>query len=182
MRHEIVDRLTAMGPTNVRELAGALGRKVTTVYHHLNVLEEAGLIEAMSLEASERGRPFVVYKAVAPRVRLIRAALNPTLHKPMSKWARMVAVQAAREYSGGMRHSGAKNAGPGRNLWLFRLVATPSPGRLKRINQVLDELADLVWNPDPDPGQLLSIAFFISPLEREAHASRPGRRTKKRKP
>jgi hypothetical protein len=93
----------------------------------------------------------------------------------------MVAVQAAREYSDGMRHGGVKNAGPGRNLWLFRLVATPSARRLKRINQLLDELADLVWNPDPDPGELLSIAFFISPLDREA-ARAPRNRTKKSKP
>jgi hypothetical protein len=44
------------------------------------------------------------------------------------------------------------------------VVAAPSKARLARINALLDELATLVWTPDPNPGPPMSVAWFLAPL------------------
>jgi len=54
--HEIIDRLTALGPLSARELALALGRKQTAVYQHLRTLERVGLILKYSSRSSVAGR------------------------------------------------------------------------------------------------------------------------------
>src|SRR4051794_5592355 len=148
---------------SARNLAGALGRKVTTIYHHLKLLENVGLIEPVSAEASKGGRPYVVYRSIAPRVRLTRAAIDPKLRAPMAKWARIVGREAAREFVAGMAHPQARVEGSGRNLWMARMVIAPSPERLARINQLLDELSEFAWTPEPEPGELLSVGWFVNP-------------------
>jgi predicted ArsR family transcriptional regulator len=165
-RQEIIDRLVAVGPMSVREIADTLGRNVTTLYHHLKVLEELGLIKVSSAAAGDRGRPYVVYRAIAPRVRLLRAAMDPKFRGPISKWARVVGAQAAKEYVAGLSHPSAKHVGAERNEYITRFVMAPSRARLARINELLEEVAELAWTQDPDPGPPLSIGWFISPLDR----------------
>ena len=170
-RQEIVDRLVAAGPMSARELAASIGRNVTTLYHHLKQLEEVGLIEQASSEALARGRPYVVYKPIAPRVRLMRAAADPKLRGPMAKWARVVGAQAAKEYIEGMVHPEATIDGLARNLYLGRAVIAPSSKRLKQINKLLDELSELMLTQDPTPGPMLSIGWFLAPLDRDIRKS-----------
>lgn len=165
-RHEIMDRLVALGPMSPREIASTLGRKVTPIYHHLKLLEKVGLIKVSSVSVGGHGRPSVVYRAIAARVRLLRAAIDPKLREPIAKWAKLVASQASKDYVSGLSHPSAKHTGSRRNLYINRLVITPSPQRLARINELLNEVAELAWTPDPNPGPQLSIGWFISPLER----------------
>jgi DNA-binding transcriptional ArsR family regulator len=169
-RQEIMDRLVALGPMSVREIADSLGRNVTTLYHHLKVLEELGLIKVSSATAGNRGRPYIVYRAIAPRVRLLHAAMDPKFREPISKWARLVGAQAAKEFVAGLSHESAKHVGAERNLCITRFVIAPSRARLARINELLGEISELVWTQDPNPGPPLSIGWFISPLDRETNS------------
>jgi len=178
-RHEIVDRLCALGPMSVREIAHTLRRKLTSVYHHIKLLEKVGLIEVVRSSSAERGRPFIVYRAIAPRVRLARAQGEPKLRAPMTKWAKMATAQAASEYAKALSNPNARIEGGKRNLWLFRVVSTPSPKRLERMNKLLDELAELAWTPDPKPGPQLSIGWFVMPLDRDAQKPVKTRRAQK---
>jgi len=165
-RHEIVDRLSAVGPMSVREIARTLGHKVTSVYHHIKLLDEVGLIEVVRSSSADRGRPFIVYRSIAPRVRLTRAAADPKLRAPMTKWSKMVTARAGSDYAKALGSPAARLQGPSRNLWLYRVVIAPSPRRLARINELLAELGELVWTADPTPGPLLSIGWFMMPLDR----------------
>src|SRR5579864_3218297 len=143
VRHEIVDRLTALGPLSARDLARTLGRKQTAIYQHLRTLEKAGLI--LKQGASKRRGAAAVYAPIAALVRLARAPEHPA-HRPiMSRMARTVSAQAARDYARGFHSPHWKLHGPSRNHWFFRLVSAPSKKRLARINALLDELAELVW-------------------------------------
>lgn len=165
-RHEIVDRLSALGPIGARGLAEAIGRKVTTIYHHLQLLERVGLIEVASIETADSGRPFAIYRTLARRMRLTRALKDKTLRRPLAKWAKVVGIEAARQYAKALDEEDFSFNGPSRNMWLYRVVCSPSPKRLARINELLEELAELVWTPDPKPGPLITVAWFVSPLGR----------------
>jgi Predicted transcriptional regulator len=93
-RHEIVDRLSALGPIGARGLAEAIGRKVTTIYHHLQLLERVGLIEVASIETADSGRPFAIYQNAG--------AANET----HSRAQRQDAQKAASKMGQGRRHRG----------------------------------------------------------------------------
>lgn len=167
IRQEIVDRIAALGPITVHELARSLGRRRTAIYHHLKRLDRVGLIQAVESPCA-RGRPALLYETVAPRMRLARAARRPGNRAPLTKAGASAAKQAARDYGAGFLAPTWALEGPARNHWFFRVVATPSPARLRRINTLLDELAELVWTPDRNPGPPISLAWFMAPLVERA--------------
>ncbi|MEI9989152.1 MAG: helix-turn-helix domain-containing protein [Rhizomicrobium sp.] len=165
IRHDIVDRLAAMGPLSVRDLARVLGRKPTAIYRHLVTLEKLGLVRA-SATSGTRGRPAMVYRTVAPLARLARPPRIKGNRAPMVKIANAMARQAAREYAGAFHADGGTVDGPRRNHAFFELVTSPSPKKLARINAMLDELAQLMWTPDKNPGRPIRVTWFLSPTSR----------------
>jgi DNA-binding transcriptional ArsR family regulator len=163
LRHEIGDRLAAQGPLTVRELAAALGMKATAVYHHLKALEGAGLVVRAG-ERREGGRPAVAYGTPAPLMRMARAARRKSNRPALAQAGIAAATQAGRDYANGFAPEHWAIDGSGRNHWFFRIVTAPSKPRLARINKLLDELATLIWTPDPNPGPPMSVAWFLAPL------------------
>jgi DNA-binding transcriptional ArsR family regulator len=165
VRMDIVDRLVAVGPMSVKDLAAWTGKKATPIYHHLQQLENVGLVKRTH-EFGTRGRPAAVYRASGSPVRWARAPLKVSNRKPMARIGRVVASQAAKDYALGFQASNWRIEGPKRNHWVFRCVARPSPKRLEKMNALLNELGELFWTPDPSPGELsVSIACFLSPLQ-----------------
>jgi len=168
VRMDICDRLAALGPMTVRELSDALGRQPTSIYHHLKDMIDVGLVKS-SEKVGARGRPGMVYETVAPRMRAARAIEFEENHDAIARGARVVANTMAKEYAEAIGQEESTPFGAARNHWLFRVVAAPSAERLARINTLLDELAELVWTPDPKPGPLISIGWFLSPLKKRPH-------------
>jgi hypothetical protein len=150
VRLDILDRLAAMGPMSVKELAASTGQIRRT------------------RASGERGRPAAVYEAPGELTRLARAPLTAANRKPMAKIGRIAASQAAKDYALGFKSKHWQIEGPARNHWFFRCITQPSPKRLAKINELLDELAVLIWTPDPSPGPLsMSVAWFLAPLNNE---------------
>ncbi|HEY1961526.1 MAG TPA: helix-turn-helix domain-containing protein [Rhizomicrobium sp.] len=162
VRHDILDRLTALGPSPVRSIAAALGVQPTAIYRHLRLLERAGLVVAIKKTGS-RGRPANTYRAIAPLVRFARAPLESENRPIMANIVKSVAGRAAREYRDALTDSDTRIEGPRRNFWFLRLQTAPSAKKLARINQLLDEVAELIWTPDPTPGPVLHVTWIISP-------------------
>jgi predicted ArsR family transcriptional regulator len=173
LRQEIVDRLAAFGPAGARDLAHALRRRPTSIYHHLTQLERVGLLRTIPADIA-RGRPALLYATVAPRMRLARAARLAHNRKPLARAGTSAAKQAGRDYADGFGAEHWAIEGARRNHWFFRVVATPSRSRLKRMNALLNQLAELAWTPDPQAGPPISVAWFLAPLA----SRRPTRRRK----
>jgi len=162
IRHDIIDRLTAMGPLSVKALANVLGRKPTAIYRHLITLEKLGLVEA-SRTSGGRGRPAMIYRAAAPQMRIARAPRVKGNRGPMAKIANAMARQAAREYAAAFKSDAWVVEGAKRNHGFFELLTAPSSKRLAKINALLDELSHLIWTPDPKPGRPIRVTWFMSP-------------------
>jgi len=182
VRLDIGDRLNALGPQSVKELAASMGKKTTPIYHHLRQMEKAGLVRRARASGT-RGRPAAVYEAPGELTRLARAPLLVSNRKPMAKIGRIVAGQAGKDYARGFKSKSWQIAGPARNHWFFRCITQPSPKRLAKINGLLDELAALIWTPDPSPGKFsMSVAWFLAPLNGSpppATIGKPGARKRR---
>ena len=178
IRHDIMDHLVAREPLSVRDLALSLQRKPTAIYTHLRRLQKVNLVVSIQV-AQKRGRPALLFRPVAPLVRLARAP-NDARNRPiLARIAKTMSSQAAKEYGKAFQRPGWVIDGPARNHWVFRCMTAPSPQRLVKINGLLDQLAELIWTPDPNPGRLLSVTWLLSPIgtatDKNSLRSRPGR-------
>lgn len=165
VRMDIIDRLVAVGPMSVKDIALWTGKRPTPIYHHLQRMERVGLVRSTQI-ADTPGRPAALYEAVGRVMRLARAPLAKSNRKSMARIGRIVAGQAAKDYALGFHSPVWKIAGPAKNHWVFRCVARPSPKRLGDINALLGKLAELIWTPEPTLGKIsISVAWFMSALD-----------------
>jgi len=180
VRQDIVDRLSAIGPCTVAALADALGYRPTALYQHLAALQRVGLVTSQAARGG-RGRPATQYRMIAPLVRWSRAPHQRANRAPMARAARALATRAAKDYARGFDVPHWTLEGPGRNHWVFRLVARLSKRRLARINRLLDEVARLAYTPDPDSGPLVSVACLLAPIPERARRTPAPRSRRRRK-
>ena len=162
IRHDLMDRLMALGPSSVKALSSAMRCKPAAIYRHIQFLERIGLVTAMKTRGG-RGRPATIYKAVAPIIRAAKAAKNPRNHRVMAQIAKAMGTLAYRSYATAYRGADWETEGPRRNQWCFRLLTAPSARKLARINALFDELASLISTPDPSPGPLVRVTWIMSP-------------------
>jgi DNA-binding transcriptional ArsR family regulator len=168
-RLDILDRLAASGPSSVREFAGGIGMAPSAVYHHLRRLERAGLVvEAGTRRVGRRVER--VYRAAAPRMRLMKALGEPEHRKSLARVVRAMTRQMDRDFALALRREGTRSAGKRRNLGFFRLVGAPGPRELERINAHLAAIAEILWTSPAGPRRTsappLALAWTLTPVGR----------------
>jgi DNA-binding transcriptional ArsR family regulator len=163
IRHDILDHLIARGPISVHDLALSLHRKPTAIYSHLQRLLKVDLVVGIRV-SRKRGRPTLLFRPIAPLIRLARAPNEPRNRPILARIAKTMSSQAAADYGKAFQHMDWVIDGPERNHWVFRCMTAPSPQRLAKINKLLDQLAGLIWTPDPKPGRLMSVTWLLSPI------------------
>jgi DNA-binding transcriptional ArsR family regulator len=163
IRHDILDHLIARGPLSVHDLALSLHRKPTAIYSHLQRLLKVDLVVGIRV-SRKRGRPTLLFRPIAPLIRLARAPNDPRNRPILARIAKTMSSQAAADYGKAFQHMDWVIDGPERNHWVFRCMTAPSPQRLAKINKLLDQLAGLIWTPDPKPGRLMSVTWLLSPI------------------
>ena len=162
-RHDIVDQLAARGPMSVREIAAAIHARPSALYYHLRELLRVGLVVEDGHRVVRRKRE-VLYACPAPRMRFKRALQDPR-HKPtFVRIAASMSRQMQRDFRRGMHSPGGVTAGTRRNLGLFRLVGSPDAKTLREINRHLDEIAELMWRSAGGRGEVVSLAWVMTPV------------------
>jgi len=177
-RQDLVDRLAATGPHSVRELAQALGRKPSALYHHLARLVEAGLVVEAGTRVVNR-RTERLYATPSPRMRLRRALSEPKLRELTPGVVRAMARQLVRDFASGIGTPGAETSGAKRNLGFFRLVGQPSARGLSRINASLEAIAEVLWRDRDSRAPLVAFGWTMAPV-RNTDGKRSRERTNKR--
>ncbi|MGQ0720582.1 MAG: ArsR/SmtB family transcription factor [Candidatus Eiseniibacteriota bacterium] len=179
-RQDVVDRLAAVGPLSVRELAQALGRQPSALYHHLAKLSAADLVVEAGTRVVNR-RTERLWATPSPRMRLRRALSEPLLRKLTPRVVAALGRQLGRDFAAGIALPCVETGGPSRNLGFFRLVGRPSPRGLERINECLGEIAEILWRDVAPGAPLLAFGWTMAPLH-GAGEGRPRRRPKRRRP
>jgi DNA-binding transcriptional ArsR family regulator len=164
VRMDLVDHLAGRGPLSVRELAEAVGMQPSAVYHHLRQLIAVDLVSEAGARVVNR-KSEKLYETPSRRMRLRRALEDPANADIMRQFVEALCRQAERDFAGGQKAGGNPSPGPDRNLGFFRLIARPSPDTLARLNAVLDQLYDILWE-DPDPDQpAIALTWVLAPKE-----------------
>ena len=173
-RLEIIDRLVAAGPLAAKELARLVGAQPSALYHHLRQLMEVGLVVEAGYRVVRRRRE-VLYMTRAPRIRLFRALQDQSNAREMIKITATMARQMSRDFRRGIRSPEARPSGALQNLGFMRLLASPSPATLRRINRYLAEIGELLFTSTDARYEPLSLAWIMAPVQRAQATGGAGR-------
>jgi DNA-binding transcriptional ArsR family regulator len=165
-RHDIVDRLVASGPMSVKDLARSIGAQPSALYHHVKQLVGHGLVVEAGHRVENRKRE-QLYATPAPRVRLFRAMQERRNAPVFKRIVGSLGRQMERDFRRGIASPRARTEGPSRNLMVMRLVAAPSATTLRKINEHLAAISELMWQSDGDGGELVAFAGALTPAGRE---------------
>ena len=150
-RHDIVDRLAASGPLSIRELAEMLGAQPPALYHHMRQLVEGKIVVEAGHRTVRRNRE-QLYDTVSRRIRLGAALEDPANDDLMTEIVAGLTRQMDRDFRHGLSSADRDVAGAARNLGFLRVVCTPSPQTLEKVNSKLEQIADLLWRDQAGDG------------------------------
>jgi DNA-binding transcriptional ArsR family regulator len=164
-RAEILDWLCSSGPQSVSDLASALNRKPSSLYHHIELMMQVGLVEEAGTRTVYR-RTEKLYATPSRRMRLKRALADGDHDDLMEQTVASMTKQFRKDFSAGLDDEHARRTGQFRDLGFYRFVGRPSREGLKAINDHLDAIADILWT-DQDPERpAVALGWVMAPLKR----------------
>jgi len=169
LRIELVSLFGGSEELSVSDMAARTGRRATSLYHHLTILEDAGILR----EAGTRpkGKRFeTVYGLVDSMVELELDNEDETARDQLSKTMATVFRKTGRDFAAALLRDDLLTEGPGRNFIAGRLHMRAGPEMLADINERLSALYDVVAEcaaspaePGPDD-KFLSLTLALLPL------------------
>lgn len=161
LRQRIVDRLEAIGPCSVRELAQSLGRRADSLYYHLRILEEIRIIE----EVESPGEPEVHYDLAHRSWHIAYEPEDPDNAAALRKVTQAMLRQANRDFEAGLDSPRARVAGSERNLWSLRLEASLTRAEQRALTEHLQAIVELLRRPRRRPGGCLTaLTWVMAPI------------------
>ena len=161
-RMDIVDHLAGRGAMSIKELASAVGKRPSSLYHHIEKLEAAGLICESGARTVNRKHERL-YATPSRRMRLKRALEDDANRDVMRRVVASLARQTERDFTRGQECRNAEPSGEERNLGFYRMVAKPGSERLRRINALLDELGELMWEEGEAEDDAVVLTWVMAP-------------------
>jgi DNA-binding MarR family transcriptional regulator len=162
-RHQIVDCLSAAGSMSVKELALKLSCQASSLYHHIGILLQVGLI-VHSGDRIVRRRHEQLYSTPSPRVRIERALANQ-YPDVMNAVVSSLSRQMARDFAAGASHAEKVTDGDKRNFGFSRMIARPSKSQMGQINACIAELTRILWDSSDDSETAISFGWVLTPIE-----------------
>jgi predicted ArsR family transcriptional regulator len=162
IRLAIVQRLEVDKEATARELARRMGRPVTSLYHHLQQLEDVGLLRIVAERKGAR-RPEAVYAMVADTISSAQAVKTRAGRETYSRAALRVAEAGARAFSAAVARGRPRFDGERRNATVKYFVLRADRKKLARLNGLLNELEDALAHSSED-GEEIQLTILLSPL------------------
>lgn len=168
-RLNIVDQLANVGPRSIREIAEMMGVKPSSLYHHMALLVNVGLIESAGTRTVNR-RQEKLYKTPAPAMRYGLSLDDPEARDLYRRLGAVQTRQTARDLSLGIQSDAVIGDGPARNLRIFRLVGAPDPEAMAKINHHIEELAKIFWASTGKGYPLVVMSAIVAPIPEDSAA------------
>ncbi len=162
-RMDIIDLLANVGAKSVREIAALLAAKPSSLYHHIDLLLGADLIELAGTRVVNR-RQEKLYKAPGTTLRYGIAFDDPNALEIYGKIAEAQARQSARDFKRGLESGAVVAQGPTKNAWIFRLVGAPDAATMGKINYHIEELAKLFLASTGKDKPLVVMSAIVAPV------------------
>lgn len=159
-RQEILDTVSAVGPSSIREIAELLGRTRHSLYYHVKALRDVGLlIEETRVRPNGRGE--AVYETPSPRMYLDVSRRNRDLHHETLDAVLRVARRDLRK---SFEQRDALDTEP-RRVWVGRGKGWVTPKTLAEINTHIEAIIDILGRGTrPKDGELHAVTWAHMPV------------------
>jgi len=161
VRLAIVQRLEIDRKATARELARRIGRSVTSLYHHLNALEDVGVLRIVGEREGTR-RPEAIYALVADYLSSAEAVKTRRGRKTYGRSAVRVAEAGARAFSAAMERGQPRFQGKERNALVRFYALRANSAKLAELNALLNALDDAAMRGS-DEGEEIQLTILLSP-------------------
>lgn len=170
LRLEILGLFTQADPLAIADMAQQMGRTAGSLYHHVGILEKAGLLRRTGTRPKGK-RHEALFLPAASRIEFETPdgddAATASAVKTMASAFRM----AEKDLDSALKTGQCVKEGPDRNLFATRMHMRASPRLLAGINKHLKAIEDLMTaeaakDPKPsDADQHLSLTIALLPLK-----------------
>jgi hypothetical protein len=177
VRQEMLDVFARWGrPVSLTQVAAMLGRPADGLYYHARLLERSGLLRTTGPRKSS-GRAEALYEAVAPQYKLRYPKGASAASRAVVSIVTSMLRLGTRDFRRALASGTAKLDGPDRDLWALRQTGWLRPGHLRRVNRLIQSLADETARTE-GRGRLYAVTVLLAPLDHRSN--RTGRRPRRR--
>lgn len=169
LRLEVVGLFSSGEELSISDMAHMMGRPSTSLYHHVGILEKAGVLR-VSGERPKGKRHEKLYAPSSERVELELEQNDEEARDQLAKVLRAAFRSATKDFETVLRTEELCTEGPERNLIAYRLHLRCGNDFLIRLNKQLDALASLLTEqttaprePSPDD-KFLSLTLAMLPI------------------
>ena len=170
LRIEILGLFTSGDALSIADMGRQMGRTAGSLYHHVKILEEAGLLRRSGTRPRSK-RHEALFMPSAARYEMDAApgedeAITHAV-KAMGSTFRM----AERDLEAALRDERTVKDGPARNMYAGRLHMRATPKLLAAVNEHLSAIealvqAEIARCPGPtDDAQHMSLTFALLPIK-----------------
>jgi hypothetical protein len=164
VRQRVMDRLEAIGPASVAQIAQSLGLAPDRLYYHVGLLQRHGLLRRVGSQGEGRGEE-ATFDLPARRWHLRYDPDDPGLVAALRKLTHTMLRQAGRDFDSGWADPALAVHGTLRNLWSLRLEASLSRAELRELNGHLQAIVALLRRPRrTERGQLVALTWILAPV------------------
>lgn len=168
IRNQIALVMERIDPVSVKEIAAELGREPATLYYHMKIFEEVGLIHVQGTRG-EGVEKEVLYSLRGSPLRFSDSNLSPSYLAGMAKICSAFLRFAERLFANSLKRRVIRASGPGRQLMVFQGRFRLSKKSLAEFNRRIDELfADLAEMDDADASDAYVLTASFAPDPNDA--------------
>ena len=170
LRLEILGLFTRREPLSIAEMAGLMGRKAGSLYHHVGILEKTGLLRRVGTRPKGK-RHEALFMPAALRVEMDAPHDDEDAVDFAVKTLSSAFRMAERDLDAALRDGRCVRKGLQRNLFATRAHMRATPEVLEQVNKHLLALEDLLLadagkDHDPSaPAQHLSLTISLLPIK-----------------
>jgi DNA-binding transcriptional ArsR family regulator len=164
LRLEIIGLFAEPGALSIADMARRMGRPAGSLYHHVGVLEKAGLLQRAGTRPKGK-RHEALFRPAGQRIAL---KVEPGNEQDIDHAVRTLSASfrmTVRDLEAALRNPNTVRTGPDRDLSAARIHFRATPATLRKLNDHLQAIEDLLRREtDGTAGRHYSLTLALLPL------------------
>lgn len=162
IRCQVVDELSVHGPSSVRKIAASMKRSPESLYYHIKMLVDVGIVVQDRTRQTGR-RVEAVYRLVAPKLRIDSKKRSKEYTDALARACSALVRLAERNYRAALKRGGFVLEGRQRNLAVRQYNLRLDRRGLAEVNALLDRLTKLKGQQDDaTSGETYAVTLVLS--------------------
>jgi DNA-binding transcriptional ArsR family regulator len=164
VRQQVLSTMRLLEPCSVGEIAARLGRQPETLYYHVDILLDAGLVRAAGSRPAGR-RDEALYEVACDRLQYHPTRRTPTFLRELRRGYSTTLRTTERRLLEAVGVDGEVRDGPGKNMRVQAYAARLSADELTELNSRLDAVRQfLLERAGADEGEPHQVLLVMSPV------------------